>query len=267
MGLRMARGKQIWLGCAAVLWLGLNGASVSASWSEPVRVAAAADLRFALAEVQALFSQVHPEASVEIIYGSSGRFRTQIEHGAPFDLYFSADIAYPRALQSAGLVVGDVMPYALGRLVLWSNTVDASAVTLINLDQAVFRRIAIANPRHAPYGARAEEALRAVGLWNRISDRLVLGESAAQALQMVQSGAAEVGVVPLSLALNPAVAAEGGYHLIDAALHAPLLQGFVVTRRAADKATALAFAEFMRRPEVRAILDRYGFETPTMRAS
>lgn len=226
------------------------------------RVAAASDLRFAMDEILVEYRAEFPDKTIEVIYGSSGRFRTQIENGAPFDLYFSADIAYPQALKEAGFAAGDVVPYALGRIVLWSSTQDASALTLEDLRSEQFRRIAIANPRHAPYGARAQEALESAGLWESVSPRLVYGENIAHAMQLVQSGASEVGIIALALALNPAVAEQGGYYLIDDSLHQPLAQGFIVTRRAADNDTAHHFAQYMMRSNVRDIMRTYGFELP-----
>lgn len=228
----------------------------------PTRIAAASDLRFALDEILENFAADHPEHPMEVVYGSSGRFRSQIAHGAPFDLYFSADIAYPQALEEAGHAASEVIPYAEGRIVIWSNGVDASALTLEDLLDEGFRRIAIANPRHAPYGARAQEALRANDLWEPLERRLVFGENIAHTMQLVQSGAAEVGIIALALARHPAVLDQGGYHLIDDSLHEPLTQGFIITRRAADNPTAWLFADYMNSAESRSIMRAYGFALP-----
>ncbi|WP_338072041.1 molybdate ABC transporter substrate-binding protein [Billgrantia bachuensis] len=228
----------------------------------PMRIAAASDLRFALEEILETFAADHPEHPVEIVYGSSGRFRSQIENGAPFDLYFSADIAYPRALEEAGHAASEVIPYAEGRIVLWSDGLDASELTLDSLRDERFRRIAIANPRHAPYGARAREALIASGLWETLEPRLVFGENIAHTMQLVQSGAAEVGIIALALARNPAMLDRGSYYLIDEALHAPLEQGFIITRHGGDHPTAKLFAEAMQSPEARDIMRAYGFVLP-----
>jgi molybdate transport system substrate-binding protein len=229
---------------------------------EPTRIAAASDLRFAMDEILEAYQEDHPDRSIEVIYGSSGRFRAQIENGAPFDLYFSADIEYPRMLEERGFATSEVIPYAIGRIVLWSNTVDASELSLEDLSRPEFRRVAIANPRHAPYGKRAEEALRAVGLWDELMPRFVFGENIAHTLQLVESGAAQVGVVALSLALNPHVRDQGPYYLIDEGLHNPLEQGFIITRRAADNETAAHFAEYMNEPMSRAVMRAYGFILP-----
>jgi len=234
----------------------------AAQAGERITLAAAADLKFALDEVVASFGRTHPGDRVEVVYGSSGKFATQIRQGAPFDLYFSADIAYPRELEAEGLAASPTRPYAVGRIVLWSNSRDASRLRLQDLADPALGRIAIANPRHAPYGKRAEEALRAAGVWDAVQARLVQGENIAQTAQFVQSGNAGVGIIALSLALNPTLAQQGGHALIDAALHTPLEQGFIITRRAAGNAAAVRFAAFMQDEAARAILRRYGFALP-----
>lgn len=225
-------------------------------------VAAAADLKFALDEIVATYRKVHPQDRIQVVYGSSGKFHTQIQQGAPYDLYFSADIAYPQALVRDGHALGPVRPYAFGRIVLWSRTRDASRMTLASLADPAIRRIAIANPKHAPYGKRAEEALRAAGLWQQVQPKLVFGENVAQTAQFVQTGNADVGIIALSLALNPVLAREGGHWTIPERLHAPLEQGYVITRRAADNPAARQFAAYMASPAARAVMARYGFVLP-----
>lgn len=247
---------------ACMVIAALPVAPVAAAAGGTVTIAAAADLKFALDEIVAAYRSRQPGDRVEVIYGSSGKFATQIRQGAPFDLYFSADIAYPRELEAAGLAAGPTRPYALGRIVLWSNSRDASALRLQDLADPALGRIAIANPRHAPYGKRAEEALRAAGVWDAVQGRLVQGENIAQTAQFVQSGNAGVGIIALSLALNPALTRQGGHALIDDALHEPLEQGFMLTRRAAGNAAAARFADFMQDEVARAIMRRYGFVLP-----
>ncbi len=225
-------------------------------------IAAAADLKFAMDEIVAAFRKAHPDDKIDVIYGSSGKFHTQIQQGAPFDLYFSADIAFPRGLEEKGLSAGPTRPYAIGRIVLWSNVRDATQMTLQDLTDPTIRKIAIANPRHAPYGKRAEEALRSVGLWDPLQGKIVQGENIAQTAQFVQTGNADVGIIALALALNPTLAEAGGYHLIDDSLHKPLEQGFIITQRAANNPLAQTFADFMGKPEARAIMIHYGFVLP-----
>ncbi len=229
---------------------------------EKIAIAAAADLKFALDEIVVLFRKAHPVDQIETIYGSSGKFHTQIRQGAPYDLYFSADIAYPRTLETEGFAASEVQPYGVGRIVLWSPLRDVSKMTLNDLADPALQKIAIANPKHAPYGKRAEEALRSAGMWEKIQSKLVYGENVAQTAQFVQSGNAQVGIIALSLALSPELAKQGGYALIPGKLHQLLEQGFIITRRAADNSLALEFAHFMASKDVRAIMTRYGFVLP-----
>jgi molybdate transport system substrate-binding protein len=227
-----------------------------------ITVAAAADLKFALDEIVTAFQQAHSADLVDVIYGSSGKFHTQIQQGAPYDLYFSADIAFPRALAKAGFAASEVKPYAIGRIVLWSTTLNARQMTLSSLTDANIARVAIANPRHAPYGKRAEEALRATGLWDKVGPKLVYGESIAHAAQFVQTGNAQVGVIALALAVSPELASKGGYWLIPERLHQPLEQGFIITRRAESNALAQRFADYMDSNAARAVMRKYGFVLP-----
>lgn len=231
--------------------------------AEKITIAAAADLKFALDEIVVLFNKVHPVDRVKTVYGSSGKFQTQIRQGAPFDLYFSADISYPRALRAEGFAASEVQSYAVGRIVLWSAVMDASKMTLADLADPAIRKIAIANPRHAPYGKRAEEALRAAGVWEKVEGRLVYGENIAQTAQFVQSGNVQIGIIALSLAFNPELSRRGGYALIPDDLHQPLEQGFIITKRATANLLAQAFARFMAGNEARAVMRRYGFVLPS----
>ena len=227
-----------------------------------ITIAAAADLKFALEEILVAFRQANPGEHVETIYGSSGKFHTQIRQGAPFDIFFSADIEYPRLLAKEGLAASAVKPYALGRIVLWSISRDAGKMSLADLVDPAIRKIAIANPKHAPYGQRAEEALRAAGVWDMIESRLVMGENIAQTAQYVQTGNADVGLIALSLALSREMAARGGYALVPDSLHRPLEQGFIITKRAAGNPLAQQFADYMGSTEARRIMVRWGFTLP-----
>jgi molybdate transport system substrate-binding protein len=230
--------------------------------AEKINIAAAADLKFAMDEIVAKFKETYPKNDISVIYGSSGKFQTQIQQGAPYDLYFSADIAFPRELAKNGFATSDAMPYALGRIVLWSTTMEANKMTLDDLTNTTISRIAIANPRHAPYGKRAEEALRATGIWEKVKPKLVYGENIAQTAQFVQTGNAQVGIIALSLALNPELANKGGYWLIPERLHAPLEQGFIITKRGEGNALAKQFADYMHDTNTRAIMTKYGFVLP-----
>jgi len=240
--------------CALVL-------SMSA-YAEKINIAAAADLKFAMDEIVAKFREANAKDDVDVIYGSSGKFYTQIQQGAPYDLYFSADIAFPSELARSGFSSSEVIPYAFGRIVLWSATMEANKMSLDSLTSSKISHIAIANPKHAPYGKRAEEALRASRLWERVEPKLVYGENVAHTAQFVQTGNAQVGIIALSLALNPALANKGGYWLIPDTLHAPLEQAFIITKRAQGNDLAKKFADYMRSSATRTIMTKYGFVLP-----
>lgn len=234
----------------------------AAAQTERFTIAAASDLRYALDDIADLYREQHPEQRFDIIYGSSGKMTTQIMNGAPYDLFFSADIAFPERLQQAGLTATEPAVYAIGRIVLWSNTLDTSTLSLEDLaTHPRIRRIAIAQPAHAPYGLRAQEALQAVGVWDAVQSRLVFGENIAQTAQMVESGAATIGIIALSLARFPTLA-EHPYFLIDETLHNPLTQGYVVTQRGRQNPAVMQFAEFMQTPAALAVMERYGFVIP-----
>lgn len=222
-------------------------------------VAAASDLRPALEPVLQAWNATHPQAQAQATYGSSGRFATQIRNGAPFDLYMSADIAYPRALRQEGLTDGEPQVYALGRLVLWTREPFEGGLADLPDTEG---RIAIARPEHAPYGARAREALTNVGVWPQVEPRLVYGESISHASQMAHSGGADTAILALSLMGRSGEQRPGHWQLIEASLHSPLQQALVVTRHAADKPHARELAEYLLSGEVAAVLADYGFERP-----
>lgn len=222
-------------------------------------VAAASDLRPALEQILQVWNTAHPQAQARAVYGSSGRFATQIRNGAPFDLYMSADIAYPQALHEEGLTAGEPRLYAVGRLVLWSRTpFNGRLADLADTDE----RIAIAQPEHAPYGARAREALQSAGVWERIQPRLVFGESISHAAQMAHSGAADKALLALSLVSAPDQNRVGHWQRIEAGMHSPLYQALVVTRHGADKPQAQELADYLLGAEAAAVLTSFGFERP-----
>ncbi|VAW87098.1 Molybdenum ABC transporter, substrate-binding protein ModA [hydrothermal vent metagenome] len=229
--------------------------------SEKLTIAAASDLRYALTDIIALYKKDHPEQVVEVVFGSSGKMTNQIMNGAPYDVFFSADISYPEKLHTAGFTAGKVTAYALGRIVLWSHKKDASQLKLEDFLDASIKRIAIANPIHAPYGVRAKEALQAAGLWDAVQHKLVFGENIARTAQMIESEAADVGIIALSLALFPGLTRHG-YRLIDDHLHHPLTQAYVVTQYGEANKAALAFVRFMEKEPVHTIMKQYGFSFP-----
>jgi molybdate transport system substrate-binding protein len=241
------------------------GLAVSAACAHAgeLTIAAAADLQVALQEVAASFRAAHPSDKVDLVFGSSGKFHTQIRNGAPFDLFFSADVAYPRELGEQGLAASPPRLYAVGRIVLWSLKPELAKLPLNALPASpALRKLAIANPEHAPYGRRAQEALAHAGVWDALAPKLVLGENIAHTAQFVDSGAADAGIVALSLVMSPTLANKGAWTLIPAQWHAPLEQAFIVTARAKNNPLAAAFAQHMESPATRAIMKRYGFALP-----
>ncbi len=231
-----------------------------------VAVAAAADLKFAMPEVVAAFEQRHPGIAVTVTYGSSGNFFTQLSNGAPFDLYLSADMDYPRKLIEQGhAAAGSEFLYAVGHLVLWVPNgspldLDAHGIRAV-LDPGV-RKLAVANPRHAPYGRAAQAALKHYGVSEAVQDRLVLGDNIAQTAQFVESGAADAGLIALSLALAPGMRAKGRFWPVPLDAHPPLEQGGVILNRARDLEAARALRSFLTGDRGRQILQRFGFLLP-----
>lgn len=249
---------------AVAVLAGCGGATAANRGEPALRVAAAADLRYAMKDLVDAFEAAHPGADVEVSFGSSGTLFAQLESRAPFDLYLSADVSYPERLRDDGLVAPDgVFTYAIGRIVVWvrnDSPVDVAGLGMGALVLPSVRKVAIANPEHAPYGRAAVAAMRAAGVYEQVRARLVLGENVAQAAQFVQSGAADVGIVALSLALAPG--AGGRWWEIPAELHLPIRQGGAILRWAQDPAAARAFAALLGSPTGREILARYGFEEP-----
>ncbi|AMJ68253.1 hypothetical protein AXW84_17235 [Hymenobacter sp. PAMC 26628] len=242
-----------------LLATGAPAVAAPAPGPAPLTIAAAADLKYVLDSLLTIFNRQHPAAKVSVVYGSSGRFYEQISHGAPFDIFFSADGDYPLRLQRAGLTAGAPQPYALGRLVLWSKKLDPNAKGLNTLLDPRVQRIALANPAHAPYGRRAEEVLRHYQLYDRVKPKLVLGENIGQAAQYAATGAADVGLLAYSLALSPELRRAGRFYLIPAAAHQPLQQRYVLLKQAQGNATAAAFAAFVASPVARQAMKKYGF--------
>lgn len=225
-------------------------------------IAAAANLKYAVDELVAEFRGVRPDVEVKVTYGASGNFYAQISQRAPFDLFLSADSLYPRRLAEAGLALDDAaFRYATGRLALWvppGSALPVASRGLAALEDPRVKRIAIANPRHAPYGSAAVEALTALGLYDGVRDRLVLGENVGQAAQFAQSRVADAGFIALSLALSPPLAG-GTHYVVPAGLHAPLEQAGVILRRARDPDAARAFRDFLLGERGRAVLGRFGY--------
>jgi molybdate transport system substrate-binding protein len=250
---------------ASTIWL----SAFTPAHAEQLTVAAAADLTFAFQNVAAQFEQ-QTGNNLRVSYGSSGNFFAQIRNGAPYDVFFSADVKYPRKLEAAGLTEpGSIYEYAAGKIVLWvpnSSTVDLSQGFNALLDPGM-HKIAIANPAHAPYGRAAVAALEHDGIYEKIKGKLVMGEDIAQTAQFVQSGNADVGIVALSLALAPPMKSRGRYVMIPATDYPPIIQAAVVIKASRHQELAQKFLEFMKQPATVAQMGRFGFIVPTGIAS
>lgn len=233
--------------------------------AEPVRLAAASDLKFAVEELAANYAR-ETGHKLSLTFGSSGMLATQIRHGAPFQLFMSADESYVTDLQAAGLTRDEGALYALGRIVLIAPKnsklmLDDQLKGLADmLKKQTLSRFAIANPDHAPYGKRAEEALRNLGLWQSVQPYLVLGENVSQAAQFAISGSADGGIVALSLVKAPQIESRVNYILLSDQLHQPLRQRMVLTKNAGD--IAKDFYRYLQQPAAKEIFRRYGFELP-----
>lgn len=251
-----------------LLWLSLCAMiSTDIVRAEEITIAAASDLNFAFKELVSEYETASGN-QVKLTLGSSGNFFAQIQNGAPFDLYFSADISYPKKLEEAGLIVpGSLYRYAIGHIVLWTRHESPIDVTqgMAALHQSSAKTIAIANPRHAPYGRAAIAAMEHFKMYEEVKDRLVLGENVSQAAQFVESGAADIGIIALSLALAPAMSKKGTYWEIPTETHPPLEQGAVIVKASKRADSAKQFLEFVKSRQGVAIMTRYGFVAPESR--
>ena len=232
--------------------------------TESVSVAAAANLVYALDALNTAFRAAEPGVTVTTAIASSGNLVAQINNGAPFDVFLSADLDYPQALIAAGRAeAASLTPFAVGRLVLWTTRPGLDLPSLAaTLRNPAVRKIAIASPRTAPYGRAAEEAMKKLGLWTDAQSKLVTGENISQTAQFVATGNADVGFVALSLVLAPKLAERGRWLEVPANLYAPITQGAVLTTRGAANPAAVRYLAFLRTPAARKVLERFGYGVP-----
>ncbi len=250
--------------CAAAFTCLAVAAPLHAQTVQPT-IAAASDLKFAVEEVAARFEK-ETGHKLRLVFGSSGNFKTQILQNAPFHLFMSADEGFVYELADAGKTVDRGRAYALGRIgIIVPNgsplKADGEFKDLAAaLKDGRLQKFAIANPEHAPYGARAKEALQHAGLWDAVQPKLVLGENISQTAQFATSGSTQGGIIALSLALAPSVAKLGSFRLIPEAWHQPLKQRMVLVKDAPP--AARAFYEYISTPAAQEIMARYGFAMP-----
>jgi molybdate transport system substrate-binding protein len=244
----------------AICCVGLPGRAAAAE----LKIAAASDLTFVFKDVTAQFEK-QTGNKVKLTYGSSGNFYSQIQNGAPFDLFFSADVSFPKKLAAAGLIEpGSIYEYARGEIVIWvpnASKLDLSKGLSVLLDPGI-GKIAIANPIHAPYGAAAVSALEHEKIYDQVKSKFVMGENISQTAQFVQSGNADIGIVALSLAMAPAMKSSGRYVVVPPEDYPPLIQAAAIVKSSTNKALATQFLKFVKQPDTVALMASYGFTLP-----
>lgn len=229
--------------------------------AQTVKVAAAADMKYLMPELVTNYKRLHPKANIEVNYGSSGMFFQQISNGASFDLYFSADNSYPQMLKEQGFVDGNVITYAFGTLVLYSSTIDISKGIQV-LKEETIKKIAIANPKHAPYGKRAEECLHYYGLYETVQNKLVFGDNIVQTAQFALTGNADVALIALAIAMSPELQSKGEYVLLDTKSYKPVEQACVLLKSWQSNPEAAKFMKYILSAESKPLFEKYGFIVP-----
>lgn len=252
--------------CVAVCLALISTRSWTQEKAQPeLLVAAAADLNPALHDIAQQYEK-KTGIRIKLSFGASGALTQQIENGAPFDLFFSADMDYPKHLIADGQVdPASLYQYSLGKLVLWvpaSSPLDVERQGMAILLDGSVKKIAIANPEHAPYGRAAVAALKLAGLYDRLADRFVMGENVSQAAQFAESGNAQAGFVALAHALSPAVKSTGKFWVVPADYYPPLEQGVVVLSRSPNKKEAAEFLQYLKTRAASDVLRKYGFALP-----
>ena len=249
--------------CLVVLLLAASGATLAAA--QQITVAAAADLNYTLTELAQRFERTTGN-KVTLSFGASGNLYSQIANGAPFDLFFSADEEYPKQLVAAGIAeASSVKTYAVGHLVLWvpsSSQLDPAKLHMSTLTQPSVKRIAIANPQHAPYGRAAMAAIDHYGLTGKLAGKLVFGENVSQAAQFVQSRNAQAGLIALSLAMSPVMRSAGKYWELPADAYPEFRQAAVIISSSRQKKAAAAFLDFVLSPEGAMVFKQFGLNPP-----
>ncbi|KDN55084.1 molybdate ABC transporter substrate-binding protein [Flavobacterium seoulense] len=227
---------------------------------EKTMIVVAANMKTAMDSIAKTYKQKYPADNIQISYGASGKFYEQIANGAPFDVFFSADMGFPTKLKETRFAISTVKLYAIGRLAIWSKKIDPNIQKMNSLLDPKVKKISIANPITAPYGAKALESLRRNKIYNSVKTNLVFGENIAQTAQFVAFGAADIGIIALSDALSPAMKKERGkYYVIPQENHAPLEQGCVILKHGKGNATALKFYDYISSDKAKAILKYYGY--------
>jgi len=228
----------------------------SSAKTQTVKIAAAANLRFVFEEIKASYIIANPKATITANFGSSGVLLSQILNGAEFDLFMAADNTFPVKLKEQGAASGEIKTYALGKLVLWSNTIDLSKGLEMLTDPSV-KRIAIAKPELAPYGDRAIEVLKSTGLYEKVKDKIIYADNISQTAQFAQTGNAEVGFLAMSLTLTPEM--KGSVYLIDPKFYKPVEQAMVLVKSWKTNPEAAKFMNFVLSESCKPIFEKNGY--------
>ena len=231
------------------------------AYSQKITIAAAADTRYVMEELSKEFQKANPSIQVDFIYGSSGNLYQQIVNSAPYDVFFSADLSFPEKLYQNGLTTTNPKLYGIGHLVLWSSKIDISK-GIESFKSPDLKKIAIANPKVAPYGKRALECLQYYHIYTSIENNIVQGENVSQAAQFALSGNAEIGIIALSIALSPEMSTKGKYFLLDEKSYSKLEQAYVVIKRSDSNKNVMIFTKFIESESARKIFRKYGFKLP-----
>ncbi|MFN6063940.1 MAG: molybdate ABC transporter substrate-binding protein [Bacteroidota bacterium] len=229
-----------------------------------INIAVSANMQFAMRDIALLFEKKE-NIKVEIMIGASGKLTHQILNGAPFHLFVSADTLFTRKIITKGMGIGQQHIYAIGSLVLWTNRKDLKNKNLFNLlTNSNVNKISLPNPNTAPYGFQAKLALEKAGLWKKISSKVILGESIAQATQYIYSGVCEVGFVSKSVLFSPELKNKGYWQEVPNHLYEPIYQGFVITQWGQENnmKASTSFSQFMKTPAVKDILLKNGYQLP-----
>lgn len=227
--------------------------------AQPVKIAAAANLRLALDEIKTAYLKANPETGIEINYGASGNLTQQIMNGAVFDLFMAADKTFPDKLKEQGFVSGEVKTYAYGKLVLWSNSLDVSKGLSVLTGKSV-KRIAVAKPELAPYGNRAVESLKFYRLFDQLKTKIVYADNIAQAAQFAQTGNAEVGILAFSLTKAPEM--KGSFFELDSKSYHPVEQAMVLVKGSEKNLQAIRFMNYILSSTCKPIFEKYGYKVP-----
>ncbi len=233
--------------------------AVTPAFAEQALVAVAANFIPPFREIATEFEKSTGH-NLQVSGGSSGNFYTQIKNGAPFDVFFSADMERPKLLEDEGFGVKDSrFTYAIGRLVLWSTNAD-----LVKGEETVrsknFKRLAMANPKTAPYGVAAMQAMQKLELWDSLQSQIVMGESIGQTMGFIESGNAQLGFVALSQVMDPKIKGKGSRWDVPTTLHEPIKQDVILLTKGKDNPAAKALMEFIGSPQAKAIIEHYGYE-------